>query len=618
MSTTRSQRIQLERLREKAYGKIDDVRLARRLLRYFRPCLATAVLAMVITLVLDLLRLLEPKFTQYAIDWYIIPRNFNGLKWLAILFVVLRVVTFLLFYLQPLLIESITQRVIHDIRCHVFGKIQRQDLAFFDRKPLGSILTNVISDVNSLYLIPAAAANGVLSHVVMIVLAVACMFWIDFGLTFIMLLTVPFLLMATGWLQKHTRAGYEKIHDKRSSLNSFLQEYVSGIQTVQIFNQEPQALQKFKRVNESLCNTTKSTDFCEAVVTPLTSVLASAGVTCVIWYGGLSIIHPDQQGRNLTVGALVAFIQYTQQLLHSVRTILGSYGEFNTALVAASRIFNLLDAPISIQSPPVPSRRGRARGAVEFDHVWFAYNDQDWVLKDVSFTLEPGSSVALVGPTGSGKTTISNLLMRFYDVQRGRVLVDGVDVREWNLADLRANFASVQQDVFLFSGTIESNIRSRREGVSDERIRWAAQEVQVDRFIQCLPNGYQTLLNEHGAGLSAGQKQLVSFARALIQDPTFLILDEATSSIDVETERLIQEAIERVLPGRTSVFIAHRLETIRRVDRLLVLKHGQLVQQGTPKQLLTEQGFFRQAVASGWLGSEWSDPQCQSIELGIP
>lgn len=576
MSTTASQRIQLERLRKKAYGKIDDARLARRLLRYFRPYVGTAVLAMAVTLVLDLLRLVEPKFTQYAIDWYIIPRNFGGLKWLALLFVVLRVVTFLLFYLQPLLIESITQRVIHDIRCHIFEKIQRQDLAFFDRKPLGSILTNVISDVNSLYLIPAAAANGVLSHVVMIVLALACMFWIDFGLTFIMLLTVPFLLMATGYLQKHTRAGYERIHDKRSSLNSFLQEYVSGIQTVQIFNHEPEALKKFKRANDVLCDTTKSTDFCEALVTPLTSVLASAGVTCVIWYGGLSIMHRNQQGKILTVGALVAFIQYTQQLLHSVRTILGSYGEFNTALVAASRIFKLLDAPISIQSPPRPGRKGRARGAIEFKNVWFAYNDHDWVLKDVSFTLEPGGSVAIVGPTGSGKTTISNLLMRFYDVQRGSVLVDGVDVREWDLADLRANFASVQQDVFLFSGTIESNIRSRREAVSNERIRWAAEEVQVDRFIQCLPEGYQTLLNEHGGRLSAGQKQLVSFARALVHDPVFLILDEATSSIDVETERLIQQAIERLLPGRTSVFIAHRLETIRQVDRLLVLNHGHL------------------------------------------
>jgi ATP-binding cassette subfamily B multidrug efflux pump len=596
MSTARSRRIQLERLREKAYAKIDDVRLGRRLLRYFRPCLSTAVLAIAITLVLDLLRLLEPKFTQYAIDWYIIPRDFNGLKWLAVLFVVLRVLIFLLFYLQPLAIESIAQRVIYDIRCQLFEKIQRQDLAFFDRTPLGSLLTNVIADVNWLYQIPAAAANGVLSHVVMIVLALACMCWIDFGLTFIMLLTVPFLLMATGWAQKHTRAGYEQVHDKRSSLNSFLQEYVSGIQTVQIFNHEHEASQKFKRANDSLCDKTKSTDFCEAIVTPLTSVLASAGVACVIWYGGLSILHPNPQRNSLTVGALVAFIQYTQQLLHSVRTILGSYGEFNTALVAASRIFKLLDAPISIQSPALPSKRGRARGAIEFKHVWFAYNDQDWVLKDVSFKLEPGSAVALVGPTGAGKTTISNLLMRFYDVQRGSVLVDGVDVREWDLADLRANFASVQQDVFLFSGTIESNIRSRRQGVSNERIRWAAQEVQVDRFIQCLPKGYQTLLNEYGAGLSAGQKQLVSFARALVQDPTFLILDEATSSIDVETECLIQEAIVRLLPGRTSVFIAHRLETIRRVDRLLVLKHGEIVQDGTLKQLLTEPGFFREVV----------------------
>jgi ABC-type multidrug transport system fused ATPase/permease subunit len=294
----------------------------------------------------------------------------------------------------------------------------------------------------------------------------------------------------------------------------------------------------------------------------------------------------------LTLGALVAFIQYSQQLFQPIRDISDKYNVLQSAVVASHRIFKTLDLPVAVTSPAEPKKRGRARGRIEFQNVWFAYKEEDWVLRDVSFTVEPGQSVALVGHTGSGKTTITNLLMRFYDIQRGSILLDGVDVRDWDLKSLRENFAVVLQDVFLFSGTVESNIRLGNQGIAEERVEWAAREVHADRFIQRLPEGYQTEVRERGAGLSVGQKQLISFARALAFDPALLILDEATSSIDTETEQLIQQAIERVMEERTSLVVAHRLSTIQRANRIIVLHHGEIREQGTHQELLAQRGFY--------------------------
>jgi ATP-binding cassette subfamily B multidrug efflux pump len=294
----------------------------------------------------------------------------------------------------------------------------------------------------------------------------------------------------------------------------------------------------------------------------------------------------------MTIGALVAFIQYSQALFQPIRDISDKYNVLQAAVVASHRIFKTLDLPVTVTTPEKPLKAGRAVGRIEFEHVWFAYRDEDWVLKDVSFTIEPGQSVALVGHTGSGKTTITNLLMRFYDVQKGRILLDGVDVRDWDLQALHENFAVVLQDVFLFSGTIESNIRLGRTEIRDERVQWAAQEVHAERFIKRLHDGYKTEVKERGAGLSVGQKQLISFARALAFDPAILILDEATSSIDTETEQLIQQAIERVMRNRTSLVVAHRLSTIQRADRIIVLHHGEIREQGSHQELLTERGLY--------------------------
>ena len=320
--------------------------------------------------------------------------------------------------------------------------------------------------------------------------------------------------------------------------------------------------------------------------------IGSLGVALIIWYGGWRVMQNTPTNEVLSIGALVAFIQYSQRLFQPIRDISDKYNVFQAALVASHRIFRTLDLPVAVTSPAEPRREGRARGRIEFRDVWFAYHEDEWVLKNVSFTVEPGQTIALVGHTGSGKTTITNLLMRFYDVQRGQILLDGVDVREWDLQSLRENFAVVLQDVFLFSGTVEGNIRLGREDITAERVRWAAREVHAEHFIERLPDGYASEVRERGAGLSVGQKQLISFARALAFDPALLILDEATSSIDTETEQLIQQAIERVLRDRTSVVVAHRLSTVQRADRILVLHHGELRERGTHQQLLARRDLY--------------------------
>ncbi|MBA3767443.1 MAG: ABC transporter ATP-binding protein, partial [Acidobacteria bacterium] len=391
---------------------------------------------------------------------------------------------------------------------------------------------------------------------------------------------------------KHARRGYDRVRTRLARINAFLQEHLSGAQTVQIFNAEEKSRQQFHEINDDHRNANIETIFYYAVFFPLVDLIGAVGVALIIWYGGWRVMQNSPINTVLSLGALVAFIQYSQQLFQPIRDISDKYNVLQAAVVASHRIFKTLDLPVAITTPVHPKKKGRAEGRIEFENVWFAYKENEWVLKDVSFKVEPGQSVALVGHTGSGKTTITNLLMRFYDVQRGRVLLDGVDVREWDLQSLRENFAVVLQDVFLFSGTVESNIRMGRTEIKEERVEWAAREVHAERFIKRLPEGYKAEVRERGAGLSVGQKQLISFARALAFDPALLVLDEATSSIDTETEQLIQQAIERVMRNRTSVVVAHRLSTIQRADRIIVLHHGEIREQGSHQDLLAVRGLY--------------------------
>jgi ATP-binding cassette subfamily B multidrug efflux pump len=599
---------------EEAIGKTYDWKIARRLLRYLKPYVRILIPALGLTLVLNLLGILQPMFTKWAIDWYIIPAQLDphkmvgvqwavdlhlipshsspdiigGLKWLALAFLGVKLAQFLFSYFQEVLLNSVGQRVMYDLRSELYQKLQHQEVAYYDRNPVGRIMTRLTSDVDALNELFTSGIIDLLGDMVMIVAIIGMMVYMDWQLTLVTLVTVPLLSLATSWFRKGARRGYDRVRTRLARINAFLQEHFSGAQTVQIFNAEKKSLDQFHDINHDYRNANVETIFYYAVFFPLVDLIGAVGVALIIWYGGWRIMGTSA----ITIGALVAFIQYSQALFQPIRDISDKYNVLQAAVVASHRIFRTLDLPITIKTPEKPEKTGRAVGQIEFENVWFAYHDEDWVLKDVSFVIEPGQSVALVGHTGSGKTTITNLLMRFYDVQKGRVLLDGVDVKNWDLQALRENFAVVLQDVFLFSGTVESNIRLGQTNITDERVRWAANEVHADRFIGRLHEGYKTEVRERGAGLSVGQKQLISFARALAFDPALLILDEATSSIDTETEQLIQQAIERVMRNRTSLVVAHRLSTIQRADRIIVLHHGEIREQGTHQELLTERGLY--------------------------
>ena len=577
---------------EEAIGKTYDFQIARRLLRYLRPYLRLLFPALLLTFSLNLLGILQPKFTEYAIDWYILPRKSSGLSLLVGLYIGVQLLRLAFSYFQALLLNTVGQYVMFDMRRELYDKLQHQEVAYYDRNPVGRIMTRLTSDVDSLNELFTAGITDLLGDVVMIFAIIGVMLWMDVRLTIVTLLTVPLLWIATTWFRKGARKGYDMVRTRIARINSFLQEHFAGAQTVQIFNAETKSLAKFREINADYRKANIDTIFYYAVFFPLVDFIGAVGIALIIWYGGYRVMQNTPGHTVLTLGALVAFIQYSSFLFQPIRDISDKYNVLQAAVVASHRIFKTLDLPIAITSPPAPLKSGRAEGRIEFENVWFAYKDDDWILKDVSFKVEPGQSIALVGHTGSGKSTITNLLMRFYDVQRGRILLDGVDLREWDLRSLRENFAVVLQEIFLFSGTIAGNIRLGRDDITEERVKWAAQEVSAEPFINRLHGGYQAEVKERGAGLSVGQKQLISFARALAFDPALLILDEATSSIDTETEQLIQQAIERVMRERTSIVVAHRLSTIQRADQIIVLHHGEIRERGTHQELLAQHGLY--------------------------
>jgi ATP-binding cassette subfamily B protein len=577
---------------EESIGKTYDFQIARRLLRYLKPYLRLLIPALLLTLALNLLGVLQPKFTQYAIDFHILPKRLDGLGLLVALYFATHLFRLIFSYFQSILLNSVGQYVMFDMRKELYDKLQHQEVAYYDRNPVGRIMTRLTSDVDALNELFTAGVTDLLGDLVMIVAIISVMSWMDVRLTLVTLLTVPLLFAATTWFRRGARRGYDLVRTRIARINAFLQEHFAGAQTVQIFNAESKSVNSFETINDEYRRANIDTIFYYAVFFPLVDLIGAIGVALIIWYGGYRVMQNTPSHTVLTLGALVAFIQYSQSLFQPIRDISDKYNVLQGAVVASHRIFKTLDLPIAVLPPAEPLKAERAQGRIEFQNVWFAYKDEDWVLKDVSFTVEPGQSIALVGHTGSGKTTITNLLMRFYDIQRGRILLDGVDLRDWDLKSLRENFAVVLQEVFLFSGTVDGNIRLGREDITEDRVRWAAREVHADSFISRLKEGYEAEVRERGAGLSVGQKQLISFARALAFDPAILILDEATSSIDTETEQLIQAAIERVMRDRTSIVVAHRLSTIQNADRIIVLHHGEIREQGTHQELLAERGLY--------------------------
>ncbi|MEO6333954.1 MAG: ABC transporter ATP-binding protein [Pyrinomonadaceae bacterium] len=578
---------------EDAIGKTYDFRVVRRLAGYLRPYWKTVAAALTLTLLTNILVSTQPYFTKVAVDDFITPKNTDGVWLFALAFFGVFVFRFIFSYTQEVLLNHVGQHVMFDLRTEIFTKLQRQEVAYYDRYPVGRIITRLTSDVDALNELFTSGVIDVLGDLVIIFAIIGIMFWLDWKLALVSLVTVPLLFACTNWFRKHARTGFDKVRTRNARLNAFLQEYISGAQTVQLMNAEQKALRRFRDINDDYRNANIETIYYYSVFYPLVDFVGTVGVALVIAAFGYEYLSGvSAAGSALKIGLLASFIQYSLQLFQPIRDLSDKFNVLQAAIVASHRIFILLDLDVDIKTPAVPKRTGKARGEIEFRNVWFAYKEKEWVLKDVSFKMNVGESIALVGATGSGKTTVTNLLMRFYDVQQGEILLDGVDVREWDLHDLRSNFAVVLQDVFLFSGSVENNIRLGRRDIDGGRIRWAAKEVRADDFIQNLSGKYEFEVRERGAGLSVGQKQLISFARALAFDPTILILDEATSSIDTETEQLIQQAVDRVMNDRTSLVVAHRLSTIQKCDRIMVFHHGELREAGTHNELLAMRGLY--------------------------
>ncbi len=581
---------------EEQLNKLYDANAARRLFHYLAPYQRLVVIALALTLILNLVRQVGPLLVKWALDDYIKPASegrlptitaFDGVLWLALAYLLSLVATLAIGYFQEVLLNTIGQRVMYDLRAEIFHKLQTIELTFYDHNPVGRLITRLTTDVDSLNELFTSGLVEVLGDVVLIAGALGMMFYFNWRLALVSLMVVPLLIAATAWFRRGAREGFRQVRTKIARLNAFTQEHIAGAQVIQLFNREAKALQEFSEINAAHRQANIDTIFYYAVFYPLVQLISAIGIAAIVWYGGGQVIQ-----KAITIGTLVAFLQYTQRLWQPIQDISDKYNVLQAAMVASERIFKLLDTPDKIASPAQPAAVSRARGHIEFRNVWFAYKNEEWVLKDVSFTVEPGESVAFVGATGSGKTTITNLLMRFYDIQRGAILLDGVDIREWDLRKLRESFAVVLQDVFLFSGDVAANIRLGNQAIDNRRVEGAAQEVRAAEFINRLPDKFATKVRERGAGFSVGQKQLISFARALAFDPRILILDEATSSIDTETEQLIQTAIEKVMSQRTSLVIAHRLSTIQRVDKIIVLHKGEIREQGSHQQLLAQREVY--------------------------
>jgi ATP-binding cassette, subfamily B, multidrug efflux pump len=582
---------------EDVVGKAYDARLMRRLLGYLRPYTPQAALALAAIIANSMLQLAQPYLMKLAIDRYIPAGDLGGVNRIALWYLGILAGSFCLEFTQTWLLQTTGQRIMFDMRLQIYRRLQHLDLRFYDRNPVGRLMTRVTTDVDVINDLFTSGVVSIFGDVFTLAGIMIVMLTMNWRLALVAFAVLPLIFLVTQWFRRHVRESYRTVRRLIARINAYLQEHITGMGTVQLFRREARAYAQFEAINQEHRAANIDSIFYYAVFYPAIEVIGALASALTIWYGGRSVI----QG-SLTLGSLVAFLLYSQRFFRPISDMSEKFNILQAAMASSERIFKLLDEPVTIQSPSIGDSRAshlapRASGHIVFDHVWFAYNpsdtgEPDWVLKDVSFEVAPGERVGIVGATGAGKSTLINLLLRFYDVSRGRILVDGVDVREMDLYELRALFSLVLQDVHLFSGTIAENIRLGEIGISDEAVRSAAAAVHADSFVSRLPGGYASPVAERGATLSVGQKQLLSFARALAFDPRILVLDEATSSVDTQTEILIRDALHVLMSGRTTIAIAHRLSTIQDMDKILVLHKGQLREAGSHQELLGLRGIY--------------------------
>jgi ATP-binding cassette, subfamily B, multidrug efflux pump len=590
---------------EEVLGKAYDSRLMKRLLTYLRPYKWQTSIALGSILLKVGADVLGPYLTKVVVDRYLEPvpglktpfdrflssRPLTGIAQIAAFGASLLLFSFLLEYLQTYFMQWAGQKVMFDLRKQIFRHLQNMHIGFYDKNPVGRLVTRVTSDVDALNEMFTSGVVSLFEDVFVLVGIIAIMLHMNRRLAVITFAVLPLIILATKFFRDRVRDSYRRIRTAIARINGHLQEHVSGMVVLQLFNREKRAYDKFSEVNAQHMDAFKDAIMAHAVYYPVVEVLSSIAIACVIWFGGNDVIR-----SNTTIGDLAAFIQFAQRFFRPIQDFSEKYNILQAAMASSERIFKLLDTQPEILSPPV-TRIPDGPGRIEFDHVWFAYRtvpaaEPDWVLRDVSFAIEPGETVAIVGHTGAGKTTIISLLMRFYDVQKGAIRIDGVDIKEMDLHDLRRRFGIVLQDPFLFTGTIEGNIRLGSKWITDEQVAKAAEDVNLSDFIHTLPKGFKEEVQERGSTLSTGQKQLISFARALAHNPKILILDEATSSVDTETEFKVRDALSRMIEGRTSVVIAHRLSTVQRADQIIVMHKGKVREMGSHQELLANRGIY--------------------------
>lgn len=587
---------------EEKLGRIYDAQLTRRLLQYLKPYKWRVFLAIGLTIIVTPLQLVGPRLFAVVIDRYITPAlghkmpfatAFHGIMWISLAFMATLILSFAFQYGQVRIMQSVGQQTMYDLRKQIFGHLQRLPMSFFDRTPVGRLVTRVTTDVDALNDLFAAGVVAMVNDCCFLVAAVAYMLKLNWRLALAALAVLPLMLGVTWLFRNSVREANRRIRTAIARINAFLQEHISGMAVIQLFNRERKARKQFTELNRVYNVAFKDQIWAFALFYPAIELLSACAYGLIFWFGGIRVLI-----GGLKIGLVTAFFMYSQRFFMPIQDLSEKFNILQSAMAASERIFKLLDEPLTVQSAAKTVPLGTPRGEILFRNVWFAYRggenpkEEDWVLRDVSFGVLPGQKIAIVGHTGAGKTTIIQLLLRFYDIQRGEILLDGVNIRDLDLQDLRRLFGIVLQDPFLFSGTIESNVRLGTESIGREGVENALREVGLGNFVASLAHGVGTEVTERGATLSVGQRQLISFARALAHNPRFLILDEATSSVDTQTEMLIREALDRLLAGRTALVIAHRLSTIQHADRILVFHKSRLREEGTHQELLARRGIY--------------------------